>query len=334
MLDWMTLTTDAANLNAIARERLASLSSKIMRISPKGEVEYIVGTFESLRSDFCGLAWSLGDRLVIAGSPASVVNDNNVFGHSDPLQCALDMISFFERHTMTVLPKHMTDWNCSRIDVTENYFLGGQVAVDSALGYLQYAHTRGQNVERKNTTVYWNKSSILRSGKAYNKHQQIQKLIRQNKAYFTDEQQELTRGLLRLELKLGRMYFHRLDKHWSLLNEDDLRQEHERFFENCIGSIEVPTMNTLHDKLLQVAPTAGQATAAFNMFNSIKSLGYRYVKGTVSKPTFYRNQKLLLEAGLSKADLNAGQILEFRRKSIVIGEPVTSWDDLRKVAHA
>ena len=62
----------------------------------------------------------------------------------------------------------------------------------------------------------------------------------------------------------------------------------------------------------------------------IKELGIKTVQNTMPKRTFYRHRKFLLDAGLSKADITAGRILEFRRKTIVLGKPVQSWDELRE----
>jgi II/X family phage/plasmid replication protein len=243
----------------------------------------------------------------------------------------MSMICFFERHTGILLNHDLSLWRCTRADITFNYDLGGQIAVNQALEYLKYANTRGSNVERKNTTVFWNKSSSLRSGKAYNKYEHAKKAMKAGKAFYTPEELELAKRILRMELKLGRHWFQRQDKPWHELTAEDLANEHADFFGDAVGALEVPTMDTLFDKLCEVAPTEGQARGAFNTYCRIKELGIKTVQNTMPKRTFYRHRKFLLDAGLSKADITAGRILEFRRKTIVLGKPVQSWDELREV---
>lgn len=331
MNDWLTLSLELSHIGCSHRAKLDGITDRVQRIDSTGELKWEQGCWDSLRSDMNGIAYCVGSSLRIGGSPASVVSPNNVFGSDDIRQCAYDMINFFEKHVGVILTKDLSKWKCTRADVTYNYDLGGQIAVNQALEYLRHANTRGMNVERRFNTVYWNKSSSLRSAKAYNKYLHALVMMRQQKAFFTGEEIRAIEGLLRLELKLGRHWFQRQDTPWYELTIDDFKQQHNNFFANAIGKIEVPTMDSLLDKLIEVTPTEGRARAAFDFFCRIKQLGYNTVKNTTPPGTFYKHCKFLRDAGLSNADLNAGRILEFRRKTIVLGEPVHSWDDLRRV---
>jgi II/X family phage/plasmid replication protein len=319
------------HLGDAQRAMLNLQTDRIQRVTSEGELSWETGCWDSLRSDMNGLAYCVGSSLRLGGSPASVLRPNNVFGPSDIKECAYSMINFFEKHTGILLNQDLSLWRCTRADVTLNYDLGGQIAVKQALDYMGYATTRGNNIEKRNSTRYWNKSSSLRSGKAYNKYEHAKKAMRSGKAFYTAEELSLVERLLRLELKLGRHWFQRQSKPWHKFKASELEAEHSKFFKDIIGSIEVPTMDTLIEKIREVAPSEGQARAAFHTYKDIQELGIQTVKETLPKTTFYRHRKILLDAGLSMADINAGRILEFRRKTIVLGNPVNDWVELKQV---
>jgi hypothetical protein len=50
------------------------------------------------------------------------------------------------------------------------------------------------------------------------------------------------------------------------------------------------------------------------------------------RATYFRHLNLLRLAGLSDADLCAGNVLPFARREVVIANPVTSWEELRRIA--
>ena len=330
MIDWLTISIDITKLNPSTRKRLDAYSEKIVKIAEGGEIKWTTGCFQSLRSDMSGLAWSFGNRLTLAGSPASIIHTNNVFGTSDIIWAFRYMRDFFEQHMWVELPD-IEHWSCSRIDVTHNYDLGGQIAVSQALEYFRQCPTRGNNVERRHSTVYWNKSSTIRSGKAYNKYEHAKNMTSKNRAYYTKEQLEVTKRLLRLELKLGRHWIAKqLREHgiaWHQMTETYLNNAHSDFFEDLTNDIEVPTLDNLLDKLIEVCPTEGQAKAAFGYYNTIRSIGSESAKRTTTKATHYRHIKNLKAAGLTTADITSGEILSFRPQYITM-KPVSTWDDL------
>ena len=331
MIDWLTIRIDISELSEATRAALDGTSNRLQKISPDGEIIWDTASFESLRSDMNGLAWSYGTCLTLAGSPASVVYPNNVFGTSNLGQAFIEMVNFFMIHTGVTLPCDITKWSCSRIDYTVNYDLGGQHAVAQALHYLRHAHTRGNNVERRHTTVYWNKTSSIRSGKAYNKYEHAKHYTKKNKAHYTPEQLQLTRNLLRLELKLGRHWIREQVKPWYKMTENDLHEQHINFFGNITTDIEVPTMDTLLDRLLDTAPTNGQAHAAHRYFCTIRSLGHEMARSTVTKSSHYRHLANLRKAGLTNADFVAGEIHQMRPRLITM-RPVSDWSEISRAA--
>ena len=60
--------------------------------------------------------------------------------------------------------------------------------------------------------------------------------------------------------------------------------------------------------------------------------GYRHVQETIPRMTLYRHVHLMKEAGISIADLHAGKVLPFRVRTIELGAPVRSWEDIRRAA--
>ena len=49
------------------------------------------------------------------------------------------------------------------------------------------------------------------------------------------------------------------------------------------------------------------------------------------RSTWYEHRKVLFDAGLSWGDLAKGQVVPFRRKVLVLGEPARSWGDVRLI---
>lgn len=335
MIDWLTMIIDSNKLNNLTNCALDQLSDKVLRVNPQGDIVSASSTWNRLRSDSQGLTFHYTpNELTICGSPASVVSHNNVFGSDDIVKCFNDMLRFFAKHTGIFLPTGVHLWKCTRIDITYNYDMGAQHQVEQALHFLKYSKTRGDNVSRRQSTVYWNKGSAVRQGKAYNKYLHAKSMLKSAKHFYTDDELELSKKILRLELTLSNEFMRRqreLKKEWHKMTAEILQFEHKKFFDPCVGSVEVPSTQTLLSSLEKVAPSDNQARAALNTFLLISKLGIETVKGSMSRPTFYRHTKMLKNAGLSVADLNAGQILEFRKNPITLGEPVHNWNDLKVV---
>ena len=150
----------------------------------------------------------------------------------------------------------------------------------------------------------------------------------------SEENLTLADNLLRLELKLGARWFRRLDADWRELSEKSLIEIHHKFFSSLIGDsdIEVTDMQNLLTELEKVAPSKGRALAAHRTFALIKVIGYTQTKYSMRSSTFYEHCQYLRLAGLSSADLCAGKILELRKRSLVLQEPVFSWDEIRIAA--
>lgn len=301
---------------------------------------------DALRSDETGLFWTItadGDAqryLSIGASPASLENAGvNVFGSNNIEHCAKVLIKHAALALDAILPNWST-WQCRRIDITANYDMGSVAQVKQALRLLLAtdAPRRRTNSDRRGgDTVYWNPSSDLKAGKAYHKGAHLRMQQRKGNIQCDEELLTLADNLLRLELKLGARWFRRFYEAGKTLHDltiSALEYNHREFFNKLIGGsdIEVNDMGTLLKELEKVCPTKGRALAAHRTFCLLKVIGYSQTKSSMPERSFFRHCADLRAAGLSSADLCAGKVLELRKRSLVLAEPVTSWEQIRRAA--
>lgn len=340
MIDWLTLRLSFDRLPESVRDNLSRFTGRLTCCNPQGEIlwQKVHFDFEELRSDSQGLFWQVqgsasGEMMmVIGGSPASLEHGCNLFGSGDVRHCANVLIKAACKSLGTPLAR-LEQWECRRLDQTENYLLASYKECKQALRALLGADAaRTKASSTKGDTVVWNAGSDLLSGKAYHKGPQLMKLQNKGRVSLNFEQMEAANKVLRLELKLGARWFRRHTGNWFDLTSEQLTQIHSDYFSRFFGSVEVADMGKLLDLLREVAPTEGQALAAHKTWAMIKAVGYEQTKGGMSSTTWYRHIDLLRKAGISDADLCAGNILPFRQKTIVFDQPVTNWGDLLRLA--
>lgn len=345
LIDWLTLRFPiTAQMGVALHDRIKAAMGQVIKISVHGVIEWTkaVPDWEAIRSDSQGLFWSItadADSLyylTIGGSPASLASEGvNVFGSLDIEAGSKLLIKTAAKALDAILPD-WSQWQCRRIDVTANYDMGSSAQVKQALRLLlgTDAPRRRTNSDSKGgDSVYWNLTSDLRKGKAYHKGAHLRVQSRKGNIVLSDDLHALADNLLRLELSLGARWFRRLDSDWHTLTPVFLQAEHFNYFSSLIGGdVEVADMGTLLHALEKVAPTKGYALAAHRTWALIKSIGYIQTKDSMPKATFSRHCQYLRAAGLSSADLCAATVLPFRQKSLVLSQPVTSWDQIRRAA--
>lgn len=333
MIDWLTLKLDRSLLSQADIAKVADAFGRVLCINGDGTIEWEKIKRECIRSDSHQLIVNLGYEFELHGSPARVLHTHNVFGSGDPAYCAFAMIQWAARTLGIDLPFDVTQWRCTRMDVTHNYDLGSACEVRQALSYLRQSEGGRYQVRTNSETVYWSPMSGLRSGKAYHKGPHLRHQAKKNQIDISPDQISLSDRLLRLELTLKSQYWReRSAKKWYLFSERELDQIHNDYFAKLIGKIEVIEMDNLLEQFEQVAPTKGRALAAYRTWGLIKSIGLREAQASMRRSTWFDHQKIMFSAGLTFADLHAQNVIPFRRRTIELGQPVRSWQELKQVA--
>ncbi len=147
MIDYLSFALPISYISESDLSTLMQRTDLSRRITPYGEERSWSGDWNSLRSDDAGVALKLNDRqLTFNGSPASIVYPNNVFGSNDIKKCFHSMADFIDENAGISLDRNYLFWKLIRIDYTNNYDLGGQIAVTQAIEFYKNVPTRGNNV--------------------------------------------------------------------------------------------------------------------------------------------------------------------------------------------
>lgn len=353
MIDWLTLKLPRNLIDPHDWDKVAQHFGQLAFIEAmehishddeghvfRGNVKWAKAKRESLRSDTHAVVVCPAYEFEICGSPARVQSGNNVFGSGDIRFCATAMIQHVNQHLAINLPLDLMLWHCTRIDVTHNYDLGGSAEVRQALTYLRLTEGghRSVSTEAGAETVYWNKRSQLRSAKAYGKGPHLAKQCKKNLAEASENEIEQAASLLRLELSLKHKWLREdCKKHWYDLTESDLDTLHNDYFMTLIGKVEVIEMDKpMVEKFIEAAKangiTEGRARSAYGTWCRIKAESLRSVQESLARQTWSAHKKIMFLAGLTWADLQASNVVPFRRRTIELREPVRSWADIRKAA--
>ncbi|MFZ5565880.1 MAG: phage/plasmid replication protein, II/X family [Pseudomonadota bacterium] len=344
MLDWLSLRLPIVRQDGsfvIPREDIDRLTDQLGRlicISGTGELEWQAIKWESVRSDTHQLVVRVTDHVCIQGSPARCGQNDNVFGSFDVLDCFHRMVSFASHYLAVDLPRDPGHWQCRRVDVTQNYDLKVPAIVRQALLYLKQSEGGHYQTSTSSETIYWNQRSRLRSGKAYHKGPHLRKQVKASQAQACSNRLDLSDRLLRLELRLGGQFWReRATKNWYEFTESDWIYQHESYFKNLVGNLRVKDMseNSLYDSVVRAANTPGAGQAAWKTYLMIKSEGMRQAQSKTGKRSWYRHLKILHQAGFSLAQLQSPTVVPIvRYRTIELGNPVRSWEELEQRARA
>jgi hypothetical protein len=69
--------------------------------------------------------------------------------------------------------------------------------------------------------------------------------------------------------------------------------------------------------------------AAYRTWCLVKAIGHREAAESMRKSTWYDHKKILNAAGLSWGDLATGQVVQLRRRALVLEKPVGSWAEVK-----
>lgn len=361
LIDWMTLRVELNLLPPSLQERMYDNRDVVacFKMGPDEKPLEIRWeskrlNFDELRSDSDGLymtATYVKEKcyLYVGASPASLLNACNVFGSLDIVEGAQTLLNRAARSLGAFLPV-LTDWELCRLDITGNYALPDSAMVKTALRSLMgtdSARRKATSGKGCGDTVLWSPSSDVQAGKAYHKGPQLRYLVKKAQIVLDDELLQLADKLLRLELKLGSRFFRHIQerrtnkffgRHWTTFQESELAELHQQFFGPLCDGVEVKDMGRL-ELITRIAEmnaiTPGRARAAYKTYSDIKDYGLDEVKASMPERTFYLHKKYLHGAGFTDADLCKflpGNVVQFRPVRIVVAQPVTCWDDLRRAA--
>jgi II/X family phage/plasmid replication protein len=214
-------------------------------------------------------------------------------------------------------------------------------SVKQALRQLALAdggRRKATNKTRGGDSVYWNPTSDLVKGKAYHKGPQLAMLVRKGKIECPKDKIDMADRLLRLEHTRSSRWFRELrkfDKNWFELTTTELEKYYYDFFTRIVDGIEVTEMER-EDFVKRIqaenAISESRAMGAFTTYRNIRQDGFEVVKAYMPKSTFYLHLKYLRAAGVSDADLQMGNVVQFRPVRIILAKPVTCWEDIRRAA--
>jgi hypothetical protein len=339
----MTLRHPLEGLPGAIRSRLNEHMTHVSCCNAVGELMWHKQglDIDSLRSDSPGLMWQIQGNgteyfLTLGASPASLEWGLNVFGSGDQKHCAEIVVSHARKALGAILPA-AGHWELCREDITQNYALPGPSEVKAALRMMmQTEGGRRKPCAMGGDTVGYNTGSDLRKGKAYHKGPQLAYLKKRGAVDVEDWEIALADNLLRLELTLGARFWRRRreakEKHWSSITESELDAMHLEYFGRFFGAVEVADMGILLERLEKVAGSPGKALSAHRTWALVKAVGYDNARESMPRTTWFRHLKALRDAGVSDADLCAGQIVPFRRHVVLLAEPVRCWEDVRRAA--
>jgi hypothetical protein len=341
LIDWLTLRIPLDALPPGAAVRLDGCLSFLTLTDADGCLVWkqALLDIDKLRSDSEGLFWQVqGDEsgkrwLAVGGSPASVAGDGlNVFGTDDIVAAAELLLGVASRGLGPGLPGYRA-WQCRRIDVTENYALPDQAAVDVALSQLMVSDTARRKASvRTGNTVYWSPSSDRRRGKAYSKGRHLLYLARKRSLPVSADDLALSSRLLRLELSLCGRWCRELSGPWWALSVDRLTAEHRDFFQSLNLGCEVADMGVA-EAVAEImrcnGVTESWARSVFMTYCAIRQHGFEAARDASSRATWYRHLACLRAAGYTDAHMRAVNVLPFPRVRLVLAEPVRSWHELR-----
>lgn len=340
LIDWVSAYVDCERIAPEVWAVLETLNDRIQRICTRtGEIKYTTAAWDSIRSDSHQLAVQVtGSVLRMQGSPARVIADGDTV-FSAGASRALDLracVEIMARHVaqvagvdLGILPEA---WRVTRVDVTGNLLLGDLAEVRQALAVLRSCEGGRYRVSQvAGDTVYWGGRSPHKRGKAYAKGPHLRYLMRQKtytgRQYSASELIAADR-LLRLELTLGRKFWKQQAGGWLDFTGMQLAKAWDAYFGKMVGDAEMKTGDDLKARCIAVAPTEGQGRAAYGLWLLIAAEGWEAARDATAPRTWYRNLKILRDAGLGDADLSMGQVVVLRRR-VLDAQLVEDWADLR-----
>lgn len=275
-----------------------------MSINPDGTVEYTTPKRMQLRGSHDA---SMTIRTIqvdanghtaqveLSGNPVKFMQGHNVWGSEDLPSLVVEVALKVSSILSTVQPREFVEAivsgasTVSRVDINQMYDLGTRSNVLSYLHHVgQNSRTRAQSAVTAGTTVYLNKRSRRWSVKLYSKGQEIEQPHNTKKGsiQLTDSVKAYADPMLRIELTLKSNELREQGLH-KLNAWNDV--ECNTVFEDYYGRITMP------DQQLLLIPDDLPSSVRMTYVSWFEG---HDVRSMVSRPTFYRHRKQLLEFGI------------------------------------
>lgn len=338
LVDFITASIELAQFSDDDQRRLLQYGERIVKFDAKtGAISWDCSCWDSMRSDSHQVSVRVSvDRLMMKGSPARCIGDGDAAFGSGAAR-ALDLVGCVQRMANFVCNKlevpvpDVRSWKVLRTDTTAMLLLPSLADVRQALAILRNCEGgRYRPDQRAGDTVYWSVKSRLKKAKAYAKGPHLRFSMKQRNyegVKYTEQQLDAVERCLRLELTHGAQFWReRAGGPWYEVTAEQLRVWHAEYFGQMLGEAGVTDMN-IEERVRAVAPSEGQAKAAVGTWAMIQAYGWEKARDMSSRPTWYRNLKVLRAAGLSDADLSAGNVVAIRRPLIEC-QQVNTWDEL------
>lgn len=291
--------------------------------------------------------------IEIKASPAKLMQGHNVYGSSDFYDCCMHLIELLCM-TYPALVERLDheSWELAQIDITYSSRAKDSHEARAFINALQNV-SFGQTKSRTGydgTAYFGKKNSRLKKIKVYSKGPEVAETIKGNarkadgellNEVYTPELLAFADGLVRWEVSLYHRYFERLGiptllkqlffthalspkqltNYWTLatsdlfnalkgqtmkvINDDDIKQQLRARFSKTGKTGKVSTV--LPDSV-------------FRTYRDIRRDGWLITSESMSRMTFHRHVKMLIECGLSRAALqnmngldDGSQIIPFVR---------------------
>ncbi len=246
--------------------------------------------------------------IEVSGNPIKFLQGHNIFGCSDIYFLTYQAVKkCFQVLGLDYLISDLKtsvfsgDWRVTRIDITKMLQLDTNEQVDDYIFHTsRTSHIRSGNVEFTKNTLYFGKNSTVWSIKIYNKFKELSSRSKKHQLPLPlkfSGLKEWVEGQLRVELTLRKKELDKLE----MINPDKLQKNINKLFNDYLGKIEMKPQKEIEN--LFILPKALQGTyLLWKQGNRLKEL--------LSKPTFYRHRKELLNYGV---DISVAPLLDEQR---------------------
>jgi II/X family phage/plasmid replication protein len=309
-------------------------------------------------------------HIVLKASPAKLLLGHNIFGYDD-IQSGVVIMLYTLIKTYPFLAQYIDfdQSEIRQLDINYSFRMKSKEDCLYLLDYLQnvsYKQTKANEVESnrfKETTYFGNKNSKHKFIRMYYKHDEVIKTLQsktkqhlnnvtkhQISVLSNPELIEFSKNLLRVEAALRKVW---IEKKFGstllsvvLARNDivicDLWMDAMSDLFKAVGDVTLKNQSdeSVREKINKMFVTYNKKTGKESLANAnniyafyrlIISDGYKSVKDTTSKATFYRRISDLESIGISRAQLQNYNSLDSSTRNII---PFVKIIDLTNVVHA